>query len=81
MTTYATTTRLLSDDGQTRERLTFYVTRDAGGYVRYQDRHGRERQLCARFRTMGETLYCTGTALKSTIQRAMRQARQDEVTR
>lgn len=75
MTSYTTT--LLSDDGETRERVTFYVPA-GGGYVTYADRNGHDRQICHRLqKNVGDTLWSTETGLRRTIQRHMRLARYD----
>ena len=76
MTSYTTTTTLLSDDGETRERITFYVPA-GGGYVTYIDRNGEGRQICHRLQTLGDTLRSSETGLRRTIQRHLRLARYD----
>ena len=74
MTHYTTTTRHLSADGQTRQRVTFYTS---GGYVTYTGRDGQDRQICHRLRTMGDTLRSSEAGLRRTIQRHLRLARYD----
>ena len=76
MASYTTTTTLLSADGQTRERVTFYV-RSGGGYVTYTDRDGHDRQICERLQTYGDTLRSSEAGLARTIQRHLRLARHD----
>ena len=76
MASYTTTTALLSDDGETRERVTFYVPA-GGGYVTYADRDGHDRQICHRLRTLGDTLRSSEAGLRRTIQRHIRLARYD----
>ena len=76
MSSYTTTTTLLSDDGDTRERVTFYV-RSGGGYVTYTDRNGHDRQICHRLQTLGDTLRSSEAGLRRTIQRHIRLARYD----
>ena len=75
MTSYTTTT-LLSDDGDTREQVTFYV-RSGGGYVTYADRNGKDRQICHRLQVMGDALWSSEAGLRRTIQRHLRLARYD----
>ena len=76
MASYTTTTTLLSDDGETRERVTFYAPA-GGGYVTYADRNGHDRQICHRLQTMGDTLRSSEAGLRRTIQRHIRLARYD----
>jgi len=74
MTSYTTTTTLLSDDGDTRERVTFYTS---GGYVTYIDRDGHARQICDRLQTTGDTLRSSEAGLARTVRRHLRLARYD----
>ena len=76
MSSYTITTMHLSADGQTRERVTFYV-RSGGGYVTYADRDGHDRQICHRLQTYGDTLRSTEAGLRRMIQRHLRMARYD----
>jgi len=74
MTTYTTTTAIMSADRQTRERVTFYVP-DAGGYVLFQTPAMRQRQqLCEDMATMGNTMTSAGPRLQDDIRRATRRA-------
>lgn len=74
MTTHTTTTKIMSDDRQTRERVTFYVP-DAGGYVLFQKPGMRQRQqLCDDMAKEGNTMMSDGPHLKDDIRRATRRA-------
>jgi hypothetical protein len=78
MTTYTFHTALLSDDADTPRAWTFFLR---GDYVYFTDEHGRDRQVCRRLYTFGDTLTASPDTLPQVIRRHARLRRYDEAQR